>query len=102
MNASPVVHIVLARWKAGFGEPDLQELTAAVGDLADHIPGILAVHSGASTSPEGLEAGFEWALVITFADGAARDRYLPHPAHEPVKQLISAWADQVVVFDLDT
>ena len=66
----------------------------------DTIPGALAVHCGPSTSPEGLEDGFEWALVVSFESSAARDDYLPHPAHQPVAQLISRLAEHVVVFDV--
>jgi hypothetical protein len=46
------------------------------------------------------DAPFEWALV-DFASGSARDDYLPHPAHQPMAELISRSAQQVVVFDVD-
>jgi hypothetical protein len=101
MTDSPVVHIVLVRWKSGFRRADLEELTALADAFPETIPGVLAVHCGPSTSPEGKEGGFDWALVVTFASSSARDEYLPHPAHEPVKRLLSQWADEVVVFDLD-
>ena len=101
MTDSPVVHMVLVRWKPGFARADLDELTALAKAFSESIPGVLAVQCGPSTSPEGLEGGFDWALVVTFASSSARDEYLPHPAHEPVKRLISQGADEVVVFDVD-
>ena len=101
MTVSSVVHIVLVRWRSGLSGEDLQKLTGLANGFPDTIPGVLAVHCGPSTSPEGLEGGFEWALVVSFASSSARDEYLPHPAHEPVKRFISKWADEIVVFDLD-
>jgi hypothetical protein len=100
MADSSVEHVVLVRWKRDVGPADLQELDELTGDFPANIPGVLAVHRGRSTSPEGLEDGFEWALVVTFASSSARDEYLPHPAHQPVAQLISRLAEQIVVFDV--
>jgi hypothetical protein len=96
-----VVHIVLVRWKQEVSRAALDELTGLAGAFPDTIPGVLAVQCGPSTSPEGLEGGFEWALVVSFANSSARDDYLPHPAHRPVGQLIARLAEQVVVFDVD-
>jgi len=64
------------------------------------VPGVVSVVEGASVSTEGLEAGFNWALVVTFENAAARDGYLDHPTHLPVAALIGEWAERLVVFDL--
>ena len=64
------------------------------------VPDVVAVAEGPSTSPEGMEDGFDYALVVTFASPEARDAYLPHPAHQPVAEAIGAHADKVVVFDV--
>jgi hypothetical protein len=96
-----VVHVVLVRWKPEVSQAELDELTELAVAFPNTIPGVLAVHCGQSTSPEGLEHEFEWALVVSFASSSARDDYLPHPAHQPVAQLISRLAEQVVVFDVD-
>jgi len=102
MTASPVTHIVLVRWKPGIPSAHLQQLAEGVAAVPQGIPGVLSAVCGPSTSPEGLEGGYEWALVVTFANGSARDGYLPHPVHEPVKRLIGEWAENVVVFDVET
>ncbi|MET0989751.1 MAG: Dabb family protein [Glaciihabitans sp.] len=101
MALPPVIHVVLVRWKPVVRPADLAELTELAVALPDTIPGVRAVHCGPSTSPEGLEDGFEWALVVNFESTSARDNYLPHPAHQPVAQLISRLAERVVVFDVD-
>ena len=101
MTSPSVVHVVLVRWKPQVSAGALEELRGLAGAFPDKIPGVLAINSGPSTSPEGLEGGFDWALIVSFASSAARDEYLPHRAHQPVAQLISKWAEQVVVFDVD-
>jgi hypothetical protein len=100
MAIPSVVHVVLVRWKPEVNRAEVDELTELAGAFTDTIPGVLAVHCGPSTSPEGLEDGFEWALVVGFASSSARDDYLPHPAHQPVALLISRLAEQVLVFDV--
>ncbi|MFE1664948.1 Dabb family protein [Microbacterium sp. P02] len=100
MSHSPVVHIVLVRWKREVSSAVLDELTEGAHALADAVPGVVDVACGPNTSPEGLAGGFDWALVVDFVSSAARDDYLPHPAHRPVAELITQWAEQVVVFDV--
>ena len=101
MTTPTVVHVVLVRWKPEVGVATVEELRGLAIAFPDTIPGVLAVHCGPNSSPEGLAGGFDWALVVSFTSSSARDEYLPHPAHQPVAQLISRWAEQVVVFDVD-
>lgn len=95
------MHVVLVRWRAEADPDALREIADRAGAFRETIPGVLAVHCGPNTSPEGLGGGFEWALVVSFASSLARDGYLPHATHRPVAELISRWAEQVVVFDVD-
>ncbi|PKQ14280.1 MAG: hypothetical protein CVT68_12685 [Actinobacteria bacterium HGW-Actinobacteria-8] len=96
-----IVHMVLTRWRADATGEALDEMKAIVHRFQAEIPGIVSVVEGESVSTEGLEAEFEWALVVTFENAAARDGYLDHPTHLPVAALIGQWAERVVVFDLD-
>ena len=67
------------------------------------IPGIVAVSGGYDNSPEGKAHGFDWGFVMTFADVAARDAYLPHPDHvELAETLVRPIADDVLVLDFAT
>ena len=101
MTTQSVMHTVLVRWGPEATSVEVGELEELAGTFPDTIPGVLDVHCGTNSSTEGLSGGFEWALVIRFADASARDDYLPHPSHQPVAQLISRLAEQVVVFDVD-
>jgi hypothetical protein len=97
----PVVHVVLTRWKPDAPADALESMRARTRRFPVTVPGVLGVVEGPSSSPEGLEAGFTWALVVTFRDARARDAYLTHPAHLPVAEVIGEFAERLVVFDLD-
>lgn len=98
--AGAITHVVLVCWREDASASTLDELSRIVDKFVTHIPGVLQVAHGDSVSPEGLEGGFQWALVVTFADLAARDGYLTHDAHAPASALIGEWSESLVVFDV--
>ena len=61
---------------------------------------MLTVVEGHSTSPEGLEDGYHYGFVVTFATPQARDAYLNDQNHRPVAEAIGAAAERIVVFDI--
>jgi hypothetical protein len=95
-----ITHVVLVRWKPETTDDTREAIRASVRALATEIPGIHRLVEGPSVSPEGLEAGFDYVLVVDFADTDARDRYLPHPAHLPVAEQLGQHSESVVVFDV--
>jgi len=97
---SHVHHVVLVHWKDGTSSEALEAVADAARACVGAIPGIVDLTEGPSVSPEGLEQGYDWGLLIAFADAAARDAYLPHPVHRVLADLIGANAAGVVVFDL--
>ena len=94
-----VQHIVLLRFKPGTPVDTGQRVFAGLASLKIVIPGMLSVAGGTYESPEGLSQGFTHGCVITFADVAARDRYLAHPAHEKVKEEFLPAVENVIAFD---
>ena len=95
-------HVVLLALRADVTDVALARLEDLLAALPERIDGIESVRFGPSNSPEGLEQGYSYGFLITFADGHARDRYLPHPAHEPVSALARQLAQHVLVFDIAT
>jgi stress responsive alpha/beta barrel protein len=93
-------HVVLVSWRDGEAEEAERVVRPLVADFGRTIPDVVSVVEGHSTSPEGLEDGYDYALVVTFASPEARDAYLPHPAHRPVAEAIGAHSERVVVFDV--
>lgn len=83
-----VKHVVLLRLRRDVAPRTINDLFAALAALQGKIPGLLDYSGGPYSSPEGLHQGFTHGFVMTFADEASRDGYLPHPDHEAVKQQI--------------
>ena len=99
-NSGNIVHVVLTQWRSDAPGEALAEMRKIIGRFQAEIPGIVSVVEGARGSTEGLEAGYEWALVVTFESAGARDGYLDHPTPLPVSAVIGEWAERLVVFDL--
>lgn len=101
-----ILHVVLARWRPAAQDRAEQDPAARAQALLDaHLPevaGIVSVDAGASVSPEGLEQGNDWMLVIRFSDRAALEAYLPHPAHRPIADFLGGAAERVTVFDIES
>ena len=81
-------HVVLFKLRHGLGHSTAAEIFNALKALKHEIPGIIAVSCGADVSPEGLQRGNTHAFTVDFTNAAARDAYLPHPAHQKVGGMI--------------
>lgn len=95
-----VVHVVLVEWRADLSAEARESAREAARAMAGRIPGIVRLDEGASASPEGLERGYEWGLVVTFESAEARDGYLPHPVHRVLGEQLVAGAERLLVFDV--
>jgi hypothetical protein len=98
---SKVKHIGLIKFKEGTSEEQIDDLFSQLLDLSESIDGIEDYVSGPNSSPENLDQGFTHGFVMTFADAAARDAYLPHPEHEKVKAAILPIVESIVVLDFE-
>jgi hypothetical protein len=86
-------HVVLCRFRRDLDPSGIDKLFAGLDALKDHIPGILAISHGRDNSPEGLQKGATHGFTVDFVDKAARDAYLPHPAHQKVGAMVVAAAE---------
>lgn len=92
-------HLVLLRFKPEATAPQVAAIVDAFAALREQIGGVRTLEHGTDVSPEGLARGYTHAFLLSFDDAAARDAYLPHPAHQAfVAQLQPALAE-VLVFD---
>ena len=98
-----VKHVVLLRFKANVGDEQIQQVLDELAGLKQKIPGLFDFTGGPNNSQEGLSHEFTHGFVMTFADEASRDGYLPHPAHEAVKEkvfsLLEGGLDGVMIMD---
>jgi hypothetical protein len=93
-------HVVLLDVRADVQAATLARFEHLLAALPERIDEVESVRFGPSVSPEGLEQGYSYGFLITFADEHARDRYLPHPEHQPISTLAQQMAERVLVFDI--
>jgi len=91
-------HLVLLKFKPEATPAQVAAIVAAFVALRDRVETVRALEWGTDVSPEGLAKGFSHAFMLSFADAAGRDAYLPHPAHQAfVAQLQPLLADVLVL-----
>lgn len=93
-------HIVLLKVRDDAPMPEVERTFAAIRDLRHEIDGVLEVSIGPDASIEGLANGYTHGLIVRFADEAARDRYLPHPAHEDVAKRLQPLLEGLAIVDI--
>jgi stress responsive alpha/beta barrel protein len=94
-------HVVLFQWKPGTTQATIDETFRELASLKGKIPGLQQFEGGPYSSPEGLNKSWSHAFIMTFADAASRDAYLPHPEHERVKKIIEPHLADVIAFDFE-
>jgi lysophospholipase L1-like esterase len=92
-------HVVLFKFKDEAAPEQIQEVVTAFGALPAKIDEIEEFEWGTDVGVENLAAGYTHCFVVTFRNAAARDAYLPHPAHEEFKKLVIPRLDKVLVVD---
>ena len=68
-------------------------------DIEGVVARFAALEWGRDVSPEGLSQGHSHAFTLTFATDAARDAYLPHPAHQAFVASIGPYVARALVVD---
>ncbi len=94
-----VKHIAFFQFKETSTAEDIAEVWRIMENLPRQIPGILDLTWGVNTSTEGLSEGFTHSFVLLFESAAARDAYLPHPAHLAAVDAVVPRLARVVVCD---
>ncbi len=92
-------HILLIQFTATTQDDEILDVFDVFQSIQDKIPGIETVSCGANNSPEGLNKEYTHCVTMDFTDEAARDIYLPHPAHEELKQQFVPMIENIIVFD---
>lgn len=98
-------HIVLLKARPDVSEAEIAGIFADLHSIKARLPGILAIHSGRSESPERIERGYMHGFTVDFADWDALATYQDHPDHKRVGAALVAAAqggiDGILVFDLN-
>lgn len=97
-------HIVLIRFRPELTESEIADIFAELHAIEGNIPGLIAITSGRSESPEKIERGYMHGFVADFTDWAALAAYQDHPNHKRLGARLVANAveglDGILVFDL--
>ena len=92
-------HVVMFKFK----EDTTKEQVKTIEDAFSELPGkISAIHDfewGTDVSVEGKSREFTHCFLVTFQDEAARQEYLPHPAHDEFRSIVGPHVDKVLVVD---
>ena len=95
-------HIVLLKARPDVTEAQIATIFADLHRL--DLPGLLAIHSGRSESPEKIERGYLHGFTVDFTDWQALAAYQDHPDHKRAGSALVAAADGgidgILVFDL--
>jgi hypothetical protein len=92
-------HVVLFAWKDGTPPETVRDIENAFRALPGKIPEVQSLEWGTDVSVEGLAEGLTHCFLVTFANAADRDVYLPHPDHAAFGALIRPHLERVLVFD---
>jgi hypothetical protein len=97
-------HIVLLKVRPEVTDAEISAIFADLTAIRDKLPGVLALQSGRSESPEKIERGYLHGFTVDFTDWAALQAYQDHPDHKRVGAALVAAAiggiDGILVFDL--
>jgi hypothetical protein len=85
-------------------EAEIATIFANLQAIKAQLPGVIAITSGRSESPEQIERGYMHGFVVDFTDWAALAAYQNHSDHKRVGAALVAGAvggiEGILVFDL--
>ncbi|MCC6487212.1 MAG: Dabb family protein [Candidatus Hydrogenedentes bacterium] len=92
-------HVVLFKYKEGTTPEQVLAIEKAFLDLKNGIDVIKTIEAGPNSSTENLNKGFTNCFIVTFADPAGRDAYLPHPEHKKFVEFVGPYLEEALVVD---
>ncbi|RKF17438.1 Dabb family protein [Alginatibacterium sediminis] len=92
-------HILLIKFKATVDTNDIAKIKVLFESIPNKIDGVVNVEWGLNDSPESLNQGYSYCVLMSFANEKGRQNYLPHPEHEALKKKFVPLLDDIVVFD---
>ena len=104
MTTSPAAegqyrHVVFFKFKDAATPEQVQGIEKAFIELAKKVDTVEAFEWGTNVSPENLNDGFTHCFLVTFANKAGLETYLPHPEHEAFVGQLKPLLDKVCVLD---
>ncbi|MCB1458371.1 MAG: Dabb family protein [Nitratireductor sp.] len=98
-------HVVLVRFRSDLTEAEIGALFEELHQIEGRLPGLRAITSGRSESPEKMERGYMHGFVADFDDWAALEAYQNDPGHQVLGSKLVAKAqngkDGILCFDIE-
>lgn len=101
MTKAMIRHILLIKFKASATSEKIQKLRELFETMPTKVEGVNDVEWGLNNSPEGKNKDYTHAVMMTFADEAGRQNYLPHPEHDALKEVFRPLLEDIIVFDYE-
>jgi Stress responsive A/B Barrel Domain len=101
-----IAHVVLFKPRGDVTDDDRREFVDAIVRARREIPGIRKFHLGRrvlreASYAQAMPQDFDYAAVIEFADLAALQAYLQHPAHDPMGSWFWKVSEATLVYDYE-
>jgi hypothetical protein len=94
-----LIHVVCFKYKAGVDDAAQEDHRRRLLGLST-LPDVVDLKVGADVVDSARS--YDSALIVTFADRAALDRYQQDPRHVPVAQHGAALSEHIVAVDFET
>ncbi|KGN57187.1 stress-response A/B barrel domain-containing protein HS1 [Cucumis sativus] len=94
-----VKHILLAKFKNGISEEQIDQLIKGYANLVNLIEPMKAFQCGKDVSIENLHQGFTHVFESTFESTQGIAEYISHPAHVEFANKFLSSLDKVIVID---
>lgn len=91
------IHVVMMSFRDGAGSAFHEQVQAYAARIRNECDGL--VHYMYGPNEAGRSDGLTHAVVATFDDEAAHERYQVSPVHQEMKSFMAQRMDRVVVFD---
>src|SRR5215213_5232490 len=98
-QAKVLRHAVFFKFKDDASAADVGKVVTAFDALPKKIDSIKNYQAGKNVSSIGFDDGFTHCFLLTFADEADREKYLPHPEHKAFGAVLRPHLDKVFVVD---
>jgi len=92
-------HVVLFKFKAETTQAQITEIEDGFRAMCEKIEAVHGFEWGRDVSVEQRNQGFSHCFIVTFADEAGRDAYLPHPEHRAFVEQLKLVVEDILVLD---
>lgn len=92
-------HVVLFKFKPEATQSQIEDIEDGFRAMCERIDAVKGFEWGRDISVDKRNQGFSHCFIVTFADVAGRDAYLPHPEHRAFVEKLKRVVEDILVLD---